>query len=125
MVFLLFLDVGGQSFPLNRRVRKLGSTTAEGLGGGIARVRLEAGAGTGHEPPKGGGQHHGGHPGVFVPKVSTDEWEPDPDVPGSEMHELVHAGAAWAGLTRFTSVDVENTWHITTAFKEMWVLAFE
>jgi uncharacterized cupin superfamily protein len=104
--------------------------------------------------------------GVFVAKASTDDWEPDPDVPGSQMHELVHADGVWAGLTRFASVDgpvrwtpeqrevamilegsvrieladggslelgvgdlfslppgVETTWHITTPFKEMWVLA--
>ena len=29
-------------------------------------------------------------PGVFVSTVSADTWEPDPDVPGTEMHELVH-----------------------------------
>jgi uncharacterized cupin superfamily protein len=106
------------------------------------------------------------HPRVFVSKTSTDDWETDPDVPGSQMHELVHADGLWAGLTRFTSVDgpvrwtpdqrevalilegsvqieitdggtldlgvgdlfslppgVETTWHITTPFKEMWVLA--
>jgi uncharacterized cupin superfamily protein len=108
------------------------------------------------------------HPRVFVSKVSTDEWDSDPEVPGSNMHELVHADGMWAGLTRFTSVDgpvpwkpeqrevalilegsvrieiadggtldlgvgdllslpagVETTWHITTPFKEMWVLASE
>src|ERR1700750_1411694 len=43
------------------------------------------------------------HPGVFVSTVRTGEWEPDPEVPGSEMHELVHADGVWAGLTRFTS----------------------
>jgi uncharacterized cupin superfamily protein len=106
------------------------------------------------------------HPHMFVSKSSTDDWVPDPDVPGSHMHELVHADGVWAGLTRFTSVDgpvpwtpeqrevalilegsvrieiadggmldlgvgdlfslppgVETTWHITTPFKEMWVLA--
>jgi hypothetical protein len=31
------------------------------------------------------------HPGVFCSNVRTGEWEPDPEVPGSEMHELVHA----------------------------------
>ena len=31
------------------------------------------------------------HPGVFVSTVRTGEPEPDPEVPGSEMHELVHA----------------------------------
>ena len=105
-------------------------------------------------------------PGVFVSTISADEWEPDPDVPGTEMHELVHDGAVWAGLTRITSVDgpitwtpeqretihvlegsvrIEiadgptlelrpgniaslpagsaTTWHVTTPFKEFWVLA--
>jgi uncharacterized cupin superfamily protein len=105
-------------------------------------------------------------PGVFVAKSSTEEWGSDPDVPGSQMHELVHADGVWAGLSRFTSVDgpvpwtpeqrevaiilegsvrieiadggtlepgvgdlfslspgLETTWHITTPFKEMWVLA--
>jgi uncharacterized protein len=108
------------------------------------------------------------HPGVFVSKVSTDEWQPDPEVPGSEMHELVHAGDVWAGLTRFTTTDgptrwvpeqrevihvlegavrivisggptlqlgpgdiatlpegLETSWHISTPFKELWVLAAE
>jgi uncharacterized cupin superfamily protein len=106
------------------------------------------------------------HPGVFVSTSSTDGWQSDPDLPGSQMHELVHADGVWAGLTRYTSVDgpvtwtpqrrevalilegsvlieiadggtlevavgdllslppgVETTWHITTPFKEMWVLA--
>ncbi|MEP7033456.1 MAG: cupin domain-containing protein [Actinomycetota bacterium] len=106
------------------------------------------------------------YPGVFVANASADEWQPDPDVSGSQMHELVHADGVWAGLSRFTSVDgpvtwtpekrevaiilegsvrielgdgdplelgvgdlfslppgLETTWHITTPFKEMWVLA--
>jgi uncharacterized cupin superfamily protein len=105
-------------------------------------------------------------PGVFVSNIHTDTWEPDPDVPGSEMHELIHDGGVWAGMTRFTdppeptpwapdqrevaivlegSVRIEfedgsdvvvgegdlislpagvpTTWHVTTPFKEMWVLA--
>jgi len=45
------------------------------------------------------------HPGVFVSKSSTGDWEPDPEVPGSQMHELVHADGLWAGFTRFTKVD--------------------
>ena len=45
------------------------------------------------------------HLGVFVAKTSPEDWEPDPDVPGSEMHELVHADGVWAGLTPFTSVN--------------------
>ena len=50
------------------------------------------------------------HPGVFVSTVRAEEWEPDPEVPGSEMHELVHAGGVWAGLTRFTTVDGPVPW---------------
>jgi uncharacterized cupin superfamily protein len=50
------------------------------------------------------------HPGVFVSNVGTEEWEPDPEVPGSEMHELVHADGVWAGLTRFTTVDGPSPW---------------
>jgi hypothetical protein len=50
------------------------------------------------------------HPGVFVSMASTDDWESDPDVPGSQMHELVHADGLWAGLTRFTSVDGPVPW---------------
>jgi ethanolamine utilization protein EutQ (cupin superfamily) len=105
-------------------------------------------------------------PGVFVSSASTEEWEADPDVPGTEMHELVHADGVWSGFTRITSADeplpwtperrevalvlegsvrieiadgaalelgvgvlfslppgIETTWHVTTPFKEMWVLA--
>ena len=104
--------------------------------------------------------------GAFLTKVSTDEWQSDPELPGSQMHELVHADGLWAGFTRYTTVDgpvrwtpqqrevalilegsvriemagedaldlgvgdlfslppgVETTWHITTPFREMWVLA--
>ena len=50
------------------------------------------------------------HPGVFCSNVTTKEWEPDPEVPGSEMHELVHADGVWAGLTRFTAVEGPTPW---------------
>ena len=30
-------------------------------------------------------------------EVSAETWEPDPDVPGTEMHELVRDGTVWAG----------------------------
>ena len=50
------------------------------------------------------------HPGVFVSSVTAAEWQPDPDVPGSEMQELVHTEGVWAGLTRFTSVDGPTRW---------------
>jgi uncharacterized cupin superfamily protein len=106
------------------------------------------------------------YPGVFVTNVATEEWQPDPEVPGSVMHELVHADGLHAGMTRFMEVSGpvtwtpeqrevalvlegsvriefadggtlelgvgdsfslppgrETTWHVTTPFKEMWVLA--
>jgi quercetin dioxygenase-like cupin family protein len=50
------------------------------------------------------------HPGVFVSKASTDDWQSDPDVPGSQVHELVRADGLWAGLTRFASVDRPVPW---------------
>ena len=50
------------------------------------------------------------HPGVFCSNVRTREWEPDPEVPGSEMHELVHADGVWAGLTRFTTIEGPTPW---------------
>ena len=50
------------------------------------------------------------YPGVFVSKASADDWGSDPDVPGSQMQELVHADGVWAGFTRFTSVDGPVTW---------------
>jgi uncharacterized cupin superfamily protein len=48
--------------------------------------------------------------GVFVSQVSTNRWESDPEVPGSQMHELVHADGVHAGLSRFTSVDGPVPW---------------
>jgi uncharacterized cupin superfamily protein len=105
------------------------------------------------------------HPGVFISSISAREWDPDPEVPQSEMHELMNADGLWAGLTRFSAVEgptlwkpqqrevihvlegkvrieisggptlelksgdiaslpagLETTWHITTPFKEFWVL---
>jgi hypothetical protein len=50
------------------------------------------------------------YPGVFVSSVRAEEWEPDPEVPGSDTHELVHADGVWAGLTRFTAVDGPVPW---------------
>ena len=50
------------------------------------------------------------YPGVVVTSSSTDAWEPDPDVPGTEMHELVHADGVHAGLTRFTDASGPIAW---------------
>jgi uncharacterized cupin superfamily protein len=49
-------------------------------------------------------------PGVFVSSIATVDWVADPDVPGSEMHELVHDGEVWAGLTRILAVDGPVPW---------------
>jgi uncharacterized cupin superfamily protein len=49
-------------------------------------------------------------PGVFVSTIATVDWVADPDVPGSEMHELVHDGEVWAGLTRILAVDGPVPW---------------
>ncbi|MEP6758244.1 MAG: cupin domain-containing protein [Actinomycetota bacterium] len=104
-------------------------------------------------------------PGMFVSRADTTAWVPDPDVPGSEMVELVHDGPIWAGATRVVDAPrpttwtpehrevlvvleggvriafedgtdvtlgvgdmatipagMTTTWHITTPFREMWVL---
>ena len=104
--------------------------------------------------------------GIFVSNISPVGWVEDTDVPGSEMHELVHEDGVWAGLTRFLSVDgpvpwtpdqretihvlegsvriefedrpplelrqgdiasfpagLPMTWHVSTPFKELWILA--
>ncbi|OGO55522.1 MAG: hypothetical protein A2V84_03420 [Chloroflexi bacterium RBG_16_70_13] len=43
-------------------------------------------------------------PGIHVSTSSTDDWVADPEVPGTEMHELVRADGVWAGLTRMSAV---------------------
>ena len=103
--------------------------------------------------------------GMFVARGETADWQADPDVPGTEMHELIHDGPVWAGMTRMADapepltwtpeqrevfvvleggVRIEfadgsevslaagdlatipagmtTTWHVSTPFKEMWVL---
>lgn len=49
-------------------------------------------------------------PGVFVSKADTDEWEDDPEVPGSEVHVLVDADGVLAGFTRFLEADAPVPW---------------
>ena len=49
------------------------------------------------------------HPGVFVSNVSTDEWEPDPEV-GGEMHVLCSGVGVDAGLSRFTAASGPVRW---------------
>jgi len=48
--------------------------------------------------------------GVFVSNVSAEEWTDDPDVPGTQMHELVHQDGVWAGMTRILSIDGPLSW---------------
>lgn len=48
--------------------------------------------------------------GVFVSKVTTEDWVEDPDLPGSEMHELVKRDGVWAGMTRIRSTDGPMPW---------------
>ena len=48
--------------------------------------------------------------GVFVSSISADHWVDDPDVPGSQMHELVHEDGVWAGMTRILAVDGPLAW---------------
>jgi len=43
--------------------------------------------------------------GVFISNVATSEWADDPDVPGTDMHELVRRDGVWAGLTRILTTD--------------------
>ncbi|HVQ88380.1 MAG TPA: cupin domain-containing protein [Actinomycetes bacterium] len=49
------------------------------------------------------------HPGVFVSRTSTDDWQSDPEVGGgAEEHVLFDTGSLRAGLTRFTTRVPEN-----------------
>jgi uncharacterized cupin superfamily protein len=50
------------------------------------------------------------HPGVFVSSTSTEAWEPDPEVPGTEMHELVEADGVAAGMTRIIQAGEPIEW---------------
>ena len=48
------------------------------------------------------------HPGVFVSNVTTNEWQPDPEV-GGEMHVLVEDETAYVGMSRFRDkADLEH-----------------
>jgi uncharacterized cupin superfamily protein len=48
--------------------------------------------------------------GLSVLRDGGEGWEADPEVPGSQMRELVHADGVWAGFTRFTEVDGPISW---------------
>jgi uncharacterized cupin superfamily protein len=49
------------------------------------------------------------HPGVFVSSTTTDDWEPDPQV-GGELHVLVRAEGAFAGMSRYRDEIGAEAW---------------
>ena len=49
------------------------------------------------------------HPGIHVSNVGTGPWTPDPEV-GGEMSVLVERADAFAGMSRFTEVDLVGPW---------------
>ena len=58
--------------------------------------------------------------GVFVSNADTDEWEADPEVPGSDVHVLVDADGVQAGLTRFLEADAPVPW--TSSAREVFLV---
>lgn len=48
-------------------------------------------------------------PGVFITSLSTDQWEPDPDV-GGLLHMLCDVPGVQAGFTRFDTVPEPVRW---------------
>src|SRR4051812_12646845 len=62
------------------------------------------------EPSTCGGERVEPQPGMFVLHRDTARFESDPDVPDSQMSELVHDGPIWAGFTRFVDAPEPITW---------------
>src|SRR6476620_4663475 len=50
--------------------------------------------------------------GVFVSNVATQDYEADPDVPGTEVHTLFDTGGFSAGLSRATTAGDPVVWTI-------------
>ena len=48
-------------------------------------------------------------PGVFVSKIGTDDWTPDPEV-GGELHVLAAVEGAFVGMSRFDGVADHEPW---------------
>ena len=48
--------------------------------------------------------------GLYVSSVSAQDWVDDPDVPGSQMHQLVREDGVWAGLTRILTTNGPVPW---------------
>ena len=49
-------------------------------------------------------------PGVFVSSADTDDWQADPEIPGSEVHVFVEADGLQAGMTRVLDVVSPLQW---------------
>jgi hypothetical protein len=52
--------------------------------------------------------------------VTTEDFEPDPDVPRTEQHVLYAGADVSAGMSRVAGA--QTTWHVSVPFKEFWVL---
>jgi uncharacterized cupin superfamily protein len=48
--------------------------------------------------------------GLHVSRTSADDWQADPDVPGTTMHEVVRRDGVWVGMTRIGSADGPIQW---------------
>jgi uncharacterized cupin superfamily protein len=48
--------------------------------------------------------------GLFVSRTSAEEWEADPDVPGTTMHEVVKRDGVWVGMSRIDATEGPIVW---------------
>jgi quercetin dioxygenase-like cupin family protein len=48
--------------------------------------------------------------GVFISRVTTEDFEPDPDVPGTEQHVLYAGAELSAGMSRIPADGDPITW---------------
>lgn len=48
--------------------------------------------------------------GLFVSRTSAQDWEADPDVPGTTMHEVVKRDGVWVGMSRIDATDGPIVW---------------
>ena len=51
------------------------------------------------------------HPGIFLSRGDTAEWQPDPEV-GGEIHVLVDGPDGYAGMSRFTDTETVGPWAV-------------
>ena len=48
--------------------------------------------------------------GLYVSRTSAEDYAPDPDVPGTSMHEVVRSDGVWVGLSRIDATDGPIEW---------------